>query len=133
MCVCMCVCAVKILSPDIQGLSGRACLHAPSMSCRLLPSPPLFSICICIYRMHRAIGLFSNTVAVQICLRVGGVAGRDGGVGQRNLCKHLPGFLTDFWLFSHSSVPHFPIPYHVLCIFFAAVSSASSSSSSFAV
>lgn len=40
--------------------------------------------------------------------------GREG-VGQRNLCKHLPGFLTDFWLFSHSLSPIFPLSHSLAC------------------
>jgi len=46
--------------------------------------------------MHKAIGLFSNTVAVQIYTAEGEKS--EGQIQIRNLCKHLPCFLTDFFL-----------------------------------
>lgn len=42
--------------------------------------------------------------------------GGEGVGGQRNLCKHLPGFLTDFWLFSPIPIPHFQFShFHIVC------------------
>lgn len=100
--VCVCVYTVKILSPDIHGLSGRACLHAP---CHVLP--PLF-VSLYLY--------LSDAQGNWFIFQYGSRSNMEGVLvgwrGQRNLCKHLPGFLTDFWLFSlipHSQFSHFHI------------------------
>lgn len=53
--------------------------------------------------MHKAIGLFSNTVAVQIYTAEGEKS--EGQIQIRNLCKHLPCFLTDFFFAFFGAAP----------------------------
>lgn len=82
------------------------------MSCRLLPSPSP-PLCYLYLYLSDAQG---NWFIFQYGSRSNMSASwRRRVVGQRNLCKHLPGFLTDFWLFSHSLSLIFPLFHFLAC------------------
>lgn len=120
-CVCdvsLCVCVVKILSPDVHRAcqTGHVCTRLPCPAACCLRLRLRSAICICIYRMHKAIGLFSNTVAVQICLRVGGGEWW-GNVICVNICQAFSLIFGSFssFPFSHSLAC---AVYLFCCIFF---------------